>query len=509
MNKSNANIRAASLLLLGVVGSAAGILVVGTLADLSVQELSVSGHTLEVWKNGANRALDGLPEVLSAVLGISLTVVAIVVQLAAQRYPAKIVDVFMFDRLNIATFAFMAASCVYVVMATASNVGGNLPWVAFIALALTIVNFALLLPYFAHVFAFLEPTNLISEIKGRSWSGLERLTREEVDHARIAQVQVRTASALDRIADNCMAAIGQFDRNLAVHSVQTMEGMLCDYMGLKANMPGPWKVVDHRFFGTLAHESVADLVQQGTWFEAKGFMEFERIIRQAFDEMSEVVSQIARSTGAVGAAAIAAGEFASVELAIRFFNTYIRHGLNRKNIRAVYNILYEYRTLAIGLLKTRPDLALRAVEHLVYYGRTANEMGLPFVTVTVAHDVRVICESAFEVTDADMETMLDLFLKLDQPVEGKGEEVALIGVRKAQSILGAFLLRAGSEALANKIRHDMRSERPDRLRHIRDEILAVKERKFWEITDRGFNFDYAAPDTHPSIQKFFEPMVGG
>jgi len=232
------------------------------------------------------------------------------------------------------------------------------------------------------------------------------------------------------------------------------------------------------------------------------------VLRRALDEMSEVVSQIARSTRAAGEAAIAREQWESVELTTRFFNTYIRHGLNRKNIRAVYNILYEYRLFAVALLETQPEMTQKVANHLVYYGRTANEMGLPFVTVTVAHDVRVICENAFGQPDADVRKLLEVFLRLDQPVDGKGEDVALIGVRKAQSMLGAFLLRHDEMELVDLIREDMQGERSDRLRFIRDEILAVKDRKFWEITDRGFNFDFSELEHHPSIIAFFEPMIG-
>ncbi|MEZ4462093.1 MAG: DUF2254 family protein [bacterium] len=496
---------AAFKLLLGVVGAAVGVLIVAILADIGMHDLSPSTMAATMWAAGANRTLDGLPEVLSAVLGISLTVVAIVVQLASQRYPAKIVDVFMVDRINIGVFAFMASSCVYVVLASGANVDGQLPMVSIVALLLAVANFGMLLPYFAHVFAFLEPTNLISEIQGQAWSKISRVNDAPQQLTRTREV---VASALDRIADNCMAALSQSDRNLAVHSVQTLEAMTRDYSDIKAQLPPQWHAVDASYFGTLANESIEDLIEHRTWFEAKALMEFERLIRRALDEMSEVVSQIARSTRLIARSAIAHNDWASVELCVRFFNTYIRHGLNRKNVRAVYNILYEYRLFAVSLLDARPELAQRVVEHLVYYGRTANEIGLPFVTVTVAHDVRMICQAAFERGDTHLEQMLELFLRLDQPVDGKGVDVALIGVRKAQSILGAYLIRGGAADLADQIRDDMRGERSDRLKFIRDEILAVSEQKFWEITDRGFNFDYTPAEDHPSIEEFFAPMLG-
>lgn len=494
------------MLFLGVVGAGIG-LVVGT----SVLDITMTSVTPDSWfdalrMRGVTSSVGSLAEVLAAVFGIALTVVAIVVQLAAQRYPAKIVDVFMVDRVNILTFAFMAASCVYVVLVPA--VATTEPAGAFasgLALLLTVGNFGLLLPYFGHVFQFLEPTNLISEIENRA--------RNELSNARsgrsssILKHQKNVALSLDRVADNCMAAVTAEDRNLALHSVRTIESFLVHYQRTKDQMPDEWFDIDWDLFGTLSQEFVDEIVETGTWLEAKGMMEYERVLRSALKRANEVVSQVAKSTGTLGSEALRRGDSETVALAIRFFNTYIRHGLNQRNVRAVYNILYEYRRFAGEVLARERTLATKIVEHLVYYGRLANDMGLPFVTVTAAHDVRVLCQLAHADPEFDIDRTLSLFLTLDQPSEAKSEEVALIGVRKAQSILGAFFLEQGAPELADSIRKDMRHEETRRLELIRDQILDVRDRKFWEITDRGMNFDYVAPELRPQIRRFFEPLL--
>ena len=118
-----------------------------------------------------------------------------------------------------------------------------------------------------------------------------------------------------------------------------------------------------------------------------------------------------------------------------------------------------------------------------------------------------VCETAFLSRDVDVVPLLDLFLSLDQPGEGRKAEQALIGVRKAQSILGAFFLEHEAEPLAQRIRHDMSHESNQRLLRIRDGILTVSDQKFWEITDRGINFDYVPPERHLYIRAFFEPML--
>ena len=492
----------------GVVGIAIGVLVVAVAADISLDDAMTWASLSDAIRQvGLANAMGSLAEVLAAILGLSLTVVAIVVQLASARYPAKIVDLFMFDRVNVAVFGFMASSCIYTALVPLLAVDTPPPIATGIGVAISVVNFGLLLPYFAHVFAFLEPTNIITQIETRAFALMHIAAERQISGRELLSAQNQTAAAVERIADNCMAAVTQSDRNLALHSVRTLEAMVTNYLEVKARLPSGWSAVDWSVFGTLAKEFVDEIVDHGTWLEAKALMEYERVIRRALAEMGEVVSQVASSTRNIGMAAIACNDHHVVDFAVRFFNTYIRHGLNARNVRAVYNILYEYRRLAVAVFRWDRDAGRRVVEHLVYYGRTANDFGLPFVTVTCAHDVRVICQEIYGDDDVEVDELLDLFLTLDQPSEHKSEEVALIGVRKAQSILGGFFLQQGATDLADLIRHDMRHENSARLAAIKNEILAVTERKFWEITDRGHNFDYVDDELRPYLEEFFAPML--
>ncbi len=490
-------------LFLGMLGSGAGMLLLLLIFDLSLTDLSGS-HLFS--PDGLRDAMGSLAEVQTAILGLSLTVVAIVVQLASQRYSPKIVDLFMNDPVNIGAFCIMIASCVYVVLLPLTVPdGGPLPLFALAGgVLLTISNFGILLPYFGHVFAFLQPDNIITQIEVKALRSLAIAQQRGKGAARAQQL---VAASIERIADNCVAALGQSDRRLALHSIRSLERFVGQYFSTKADLSSQWARVPPEFFFTLSEEFYEEIVARCSWVEAKVLMEFEHIFRRALGEMNELVSQIASSSRMIGEAALQARDHEAIHLIVRFFNTYIRHALNARNVRAVYNVLYQYRRFSTAVMATQPLICQRVVEHLVYYGRIANAMGLPFATVTTAHDVRVLCELAFASTHMNVAPLLELFLSLDQDPEGKTEELALMGVRKAQSILGAFFIARGATALAQRIRHDMRDDSQDRLRRIRDEILAVKERKFWEVTDRGFNFDFVEPDLQPFLAQFFDPML--
>ena len=49
----------------------------------------------------------------------------------------------------------------------------------------------------------------------------------------------------------------------------------------------------------------------------------------------------------------------------------------------------------------------------------------------------------------------------------------------------------------------MAGESPERLRSIRDEMLAITSKDFWEVVDRGTNFDYLPDDRKQKLREFF------
>ena len=76
-------------------------------------------------------------------------------------------------------------------------------------------------------------------------------------------------------------------------------------------------------------------------------------------------------------------------------------------------------------------------------------------------------------------------------------------MRKAQVKLATYYLVRDNEAMARKIFEDMRNEKPERLRSIRDELANVTSKDFWEVIDRGTNFDYLTPDRKATLKTFF------
>jgi len=101
------------------------------------------------------------------------------------------------------------------------------------------------------------------------------------------------------------------------------------------------------------------------------------------------------------------------------------------------------------------------------------------------------------------DAVLRTLLELDREAESKTQESMLRGVRKAQAKLASYYLVAGAEEHARRIFTDMREERAERLGSIRDELLRIESKDFWEVIDRGTNFDYVDAQRKAQLRVFF------
>jgi hypothetical protein len=216
---------------------------------------------------------------------------------------------------------------------------------------------------------------------------------------------------------------------------------------------------------------------------------------------------VAIASRRIGARAAEVGDYDTTDLTLRYFNTYIRHALNAKDVRSVYNIVYQYRLFGLAIMDIFPDMFQRMGEHLVYYANYAKEIGLPFVTVIIAHDFREMCQGALSSQTVLITPVLEQFLKIDEQPEHKMKGEVLSGVRRSQAMLGAFLVHKGRPDLAKKIQDSLSLESRARLQAVVQGIESVTERGFWEITDRGINFDYLDMEIRESLAPFFAPLL--
>ncbi|HVV51205.1 MAG TPA: DUF2254 family protein [Polyangia bacterium] len=459
-------------------------------------------------------ALGSLSQVVASVLGIAITVVSIVVQLAATRYTSRVADLFFRDKINIGVMGFFVIACVEAVWVSFSVRGDYVPQATVTATVLmSSGSLLLLVPYFAYVFDFLDPEKVIARI------GVQTLERATARDARASghgggrtftARQAQAVSGLAHLADIAVNALGQKDKVIASDASAAMRRLLVDYQGRRAELESEWFAIGAPLradpdFVALADESLEDLARNRTWLEWKGLRQIREVFGAALDSMPEMAHVVAIDTRYVGEAALGTGHREVFALVVKFMNTYLRAALNGKDVRTAYNVLNQYRQLAEALLAPEADadwaeaLVVEIGGHFKYYARLAHAGGMGFVTETAAYDLCALCEVASARRSPAHDRLLAIFLEIDD----RAEERALRGVRKAQAKLASFYLVSGETSRAQAIYDDMKNESPERLRSIRDEMLAITSKDFWEVVDRGTNFDYVSEARKEKLRQFF------
>jgi len=449
-----------------------------------------------------------MAQTIAAVLGIVITVVSIVVQLAATRYTPRIADMFFRDRTTLAVLGFFVVVCINAVWVSIALEKNFLPRVSIIFTMITVTGSLLIMvPYFAYVFDFLDPDRVVERIQREAVAAAigERRRGEKTS----ADLQRSALSSVEQLSDISVNAVSQKDKAIASGTVDALRDLLVTYLAKKRHIPAEWFAIGPDLrrnpdFVALAQPTVDDITEKRLWLEWKALRQYQTIYNEALGDMPDINYLIAINTRYIGEAALEANEPEALAMAIKFFNTYLRATLNKGDIRTAYNVLHQYRQLVErAITKGEDKLVAATAQYFKYYGQVAHSKVLSFVTETVGYDLATLCERAFEAKSAAHDRILDHLLELDREAESQQQETMLRGVRRAQAKLASFYLFHDAEPYARRIFDDMKNESAERLRSIRKDLFVVTSRDFWEVSDRGTNFDYMDPPQKEKLKIFF------
>lgn len=453
-------------------------------------------------------AVSALAAMVAAVLGIVITVVSIIVQLSSDRYTG-VASMFLRDRLNIGVMGFYIIGTVVGVLLSVSLKGDYVPRATLtVMLSITTFGIVLMAPYFGYVFWFVEPRNIITRIR-RDAVRTAREGAALTDPALLLEAQAATLSAMEELTDITSNSISGKDKIIASGAVDALKDFALAYIRVKGSSTERWFEIGELIktnpdFVAMDPESLGDLVTRRTWVEWKVMRQYLGIYNEALAQMRDINYLVAIDTRYIGEAAGQANDEELMHLVFRFMNSYLRATLNARDVRTAYNVLNQYRLLVEAMVRQgHGQMALEGVKHMIYYGHVSFDSKLTFVTETVAYDVGAVCQCAHEAGAPEEAGMLDAFLQLDRPLRARSQEAALLGVRKAQVKLAAFYLTEGQEQQARLISEDMADEPADRLAAIRESLESVTTKDFWEIIDRGRNFEYMPPAQRASLSTFF------
>ena len=447
--------------------------------------------------------LAGSAQIVAGVLAILITVVAIVVELAANRYTHRITQLFVRDRVNQAVMAFFVLTtvlCIWLAVALSGDMGSAplLPRGGFLlTMGMMTGCLLMLLPYFAYVFRFVSPHQVIRRIRSEALARVHR--SGEGDMRETKRVVM---AAVEELEDIARSAMQHSDRGIAMAAVAALVDLLEDVTQLRGTLPQGWFLVDEAIkhdpdFVSMATPAIEEIAREGTWFEVKVLRQCLALFGDAVGSARDVASMIAIRTQRL-AASYAVAYPPLLTQCQRAFHSYLRTSINARDPRTAYYVLHQYRLLGEDLLaKGLESAALEVAGRIRFYGRLASASNLPFLLEVAAYDLAHMVEAAADKPGA-RDALLDVLLAI-------GHEGAenLLGVRRAQIQLATFFLARGDEAPARRIAADLASEGRGLLLAARQELEREGSPQYWEVTDRGANFAYLPPERRAKLGEVF------
>lgn len=459
----------------------------------------------------AANTLSNAGEIVAAVLAIAITVVAIIVELASNRYTHRITELFVGERINFYVMGLFVVTALQGMWVSITfdyhpEKGGFVPYLGIsVSMILLTICLVILLPYFNFVFAYLNPIHIVDSIYKHTLSAIQGKGKEND----IANRQWEAIRGVEQLADVVHNAMEHKDKSVAMASLDALHQLIIDYQDIRNHLPAEWFKIDGELahnsdFVSMANEVLQEVAKRRIWFEMKVLRQYQTIYSESLNRMRDINYLIAINTRTLGKEAIRQDREELLDLVIKFFNTYLRATVSKSDVRTAYNVLNQYRLFAEELLSFKAGTYTAEIaRYFKFYGQLSFSVKLPFILETVAYDLCTLNEIAFDKHSEVAENLLRIFLKVDKESEGDIQEASLKGVRKAQVKLASYFLLRGDHHHATLVYKDMANEDVQRIAAIRDELLSVESPDFWEISDRGINFDYLPPARRNQLGTFF------
>lgn len=435
--------------------------------------------------NAARFALNTSAAALATTLSILMGWVLLSVNMAASRYTLRIVDRFTRSRATRVMGGLFVATILYCIWVELTIEDEFIPrWGLLSALGLVTLCLSLLGPYFYYLLALLQPGYLVDE--------LAQDLRAAIRPAQHRAAPDRVRAGFTQLAEIAMNALQTADRALARRAVWAIGWTLVAHQQHKHELDGTWLTPPAPGAERhLTYRSEAVELDAEAWLEEAGLYELRRVFEASLGRAPDVAGTVAHAVREVGVAALDARRDAVAQRATSYLNSYLRGCLNQHDVTAAYNLLQQYRLLAEEALVRDAALAHQIVQYFAYYGRLAERAGLDWITVTVAYDLRLLCQRASE-EGVDGRELLTAYQSLVSPLAGRSALLCR-ELTKNAALLASFYITVGDMDSATRLENVLATASDPIRAEASNDLLGVSAAAYWEVTQRGMNFDYAPP----------------
>ena len=445
-------------------------------------------------------------EVVTAVLGVSITVVAIVIQLSATRYTSRIIDLFITDKVNFIIFSiyivplvlgFWTLNSIDETFYSRINTG--------LFMFFSTLGIVILLPYFNYVFRFLEPENISEKIEASAKLSISKACE---DKTKVLKARKNVIKSIEQLNDITLNSMSQLNITISHYSLYSIRDILEFYLQKKKQLPDNWFEISSDLLIGFSETLINKINKDRTWLEMNFFKQYELVYFKSLNHIRDIGKAIAINTRYVGQTAAKAGDKKAVKFIIKCFNTFIMYALRERDIRTLNHLFYQYRLFTENITDIMHDYEIleEIATHFNYYALMATQDKRNFIVLeSVTYDLRSLNEYVYNKHPKVIKRILNVFLLLDDKLRGLREEMTFLpGVRKSQAMLAGFYIQNNRKDLAEKIYHDMKIEDIKFLESVKEDLFKVRTSEFWEIEDRGVSFYYLEEDKRKYVEEFFD-----
>jgi hypothetical protein len=433
------------------------------------------------------------------ILALLLTFIALAVPLTANLYTPKLIDIFLRDRVNLAVLcggAILAAHSILAATLTFDNFVSHLAfWVSCIG---AMIGWTILIPYYFYVLSFLNPVTIIDRVRASLVREFHALAEGRLP---IPVAQRRLNQEILNLGNVIIRAVERADRDVSVDSINALVAACVEFQKVKPRIAARFFVITEELFTGMSSAAIEIVNDARIWVEQKMLNQLALAYNAALAKMPDAVSAISDAVKDLAHLAAKAGASReTVDLHVRFLNNFMREAIKKKDIHAIYDVFYQFKSLTRRLTGEDTEWACRLLRHLRYYADFAKASGLPFIYELSSYELADLTEWAYERESEAAPQFLAAMLAF----EGVESSVRLV---KSRLIIGSYFFDRALGRELERVRASLARVPAAVLEQAHREIMETTDRIFWEVTDRQVNFDFVPEHRKPHISKIVETLA--
>jgi hypothetical protein len=436
----------------------------------------------------------------NTLIALLLTFISLAIPITANLYTPKLIEIFIRDRVNLfvlCTCAILASHNLFAFSLSFDQWTGQLPFA--VAVGGAIIGWLLLLPYYFYVVSFIDPLTIIKRV---SHSLLLELDTAAAGKCAVQVSQQQINQKITNLGSVLLRAADRADRDVTFDAIKTHVMMLGHVRDVKTRLPAEFFKVGNDVLVGLSGDATDILSEARIWMEHRVAIQLVLAFKSVLGKMPDGVSAITQAVKNAAHDEACRRNDAVFDLLVRVMNCFMREAIKKKENASVFNVVYFYKALIRRLLADRPEHVPQLVRYLRFYAEYARAQGLPFIYELVSYELGELAARAYELKAAPARELLDALLAFGGVEEGAG-------LVKSRAILAGYFLERGFTQELELVEASLRRVAPAVLERARRGILSVQDRVFWELNDRGLNFDFVEPQRRTRVAEVFDRLNGG